>query len=317
MASVRGTHVLFTNIRGTNQVWRLSADLNSGKVTGVPERITEDLVEAQFPDVRPDDSLLTSISRKSGGQGVFLMDLKTRRERRVYQSEIDSAYSTFSPDGTQIAFGRGGPAWSAFTIPTAGGDVRPAGNAGGRIRGWTRDGRYLLVWRVQTPKPTSIGILDLSTSQAKETMRAEKDLGQPRLSPDNRWVAFQVEAGPRSHIWLAPFRGASPVPESEWIAIGPGAAPFWSLDSGSLYFARYPEGTYAASLVMRQKLDPASGHPAGPATEFYRFETSLDNQRINTPTASRSYLYTLQRTGLSEIWMMELPSASGALDSRK
>ena len=28
---------------------------------------------------------------------------------------------------------------------------------------------------------------------------------------------------------------------------------------------------------------------------------------VNTPVASRSHLYTLQKTGMSEIWMMDLP----------
>jgi hypothetical protein len=121
-------------------------------------------------------------------------------------SNTGSAYSTFSPDGAQVAFGYGGNGWPAFAVPAAGGDVKPLGNAEGRIRGWTRDGRYLLVWRAVSGNAT-IGVLDLSTGRPIETMRSARRLGSPKLSPDNRWVAFQVDVTQRGQIWVAPFRG--------------------------------------------------------------------------------------------------------------
>jgi hypothetical protein len=220
---------------------------------------------------------------------------------------VNHAYSTFSPDGAQVAFGRGGKGWPAFSVPAAGGDVKSLGNAEGRIRGWTRDGRYLLVWRAAAGNPT-IGVLDLSTGRAIETMRSAKPLTAPKLSPDNRWVAFQADSGQRAQIWLAPFRGAEVVPESEWIQIASGVVPFWSPDSHTLYSARYLEGSAFASLIMRQPLDPVSGRPAGPASEFYRFGGTLDDPLINTMTASRTNLYTVLRGGMSEIWMMDLPN---------
>jgi Tol biopolymer transport system component len=240
-----------------------------------------------------------------GGQGVFLLDLKTRKERRLYMGPQNSAYATFSPDGTQVAFGHGGGGWPAFVVPSAGGDAKPAGNAEGRIRGWTRDGRYLLVWRVATGA-TTIGVLDLTTGRPSETMCSGKDLGAPKLSPDNRWVAFQVDRRQRSQVFIAPFRGSEAVAESEWISIGPGVMPFWSPDSRTLYFARHEERAADASLVMRQPLDPASGRAAGAASEFYRFAAGLDII-VNTLAASRTHVYTLQSGGMSEIWMMDLP----------
>jgi Tol biopolymer transport system component len=308
MASVRGKHVAFTNSRTTNQVWRIAVDWNSGKVTGAPERITEDLIEAQFPDVRPDDSMLAYISRKGGGQGVFVRDLRTGRDRRVYQGPISSAYATFSPDGSRVAFGNGGMLWPARIVPVAGGDPQMVGNAEGRIRGWTNDGRYLLTWQVPPAnKPTSVGLLELSTSKSVRILQAEQEVGAPRLSPDNRWLAFQKNSGQRAIIFVAPFRGATPVPESEWIRMAPGVNPFWSPDSRSICFARYTEGAVDASMLMRQQLDPATGHAVSQPTEFYRASGDMDNRIINTPVASRSYLYFLLKRGMSEIWTMDLP----------
>ncbi len=305
---MQGNRLTFTNFRNTSQVWRIPADLDTGRVNGPPERVTEDLVEAQFPALTRDGSILAWVTRKNGGQGIYTMDLKTNRERLLYQSEISSAYSLFSPDGRQVAFGRGTAGWPSFAVPASGGDPRPLGNAGGRLRDWSRDGRYLLVWRANSGKPTSVGVLELATSRAVETLASSgRALLQPRLSPDDRWVAFQIGFGHASVIRVAPFRGTTAVPESEWIEVGPGVNPFWSRDGRTLYFARYEESSAYASVILRQPLNPETGQPSGAAKEFLRVDGSMDDPLINTVASSPTHLYTVLKRGSSDIWMMELP----------
>jgi Tol biopolymer transport system component len=236
------------------------------------------------------------------------MDLKTRRERRLYQGPVASAYSTFSPDGTLVAFGQSGARLPVFTVPVAGGDAKPAGNAEGRVRGWSNDGRYLLISRVAQGANglSTVALLELASARLVETLRGEEHLSNPRFSADNRWVAFQSGEGLRATVWVAPYRDANSVPKTEWTRIGAGVMPFWSPDSRTLYFARYVEGASDANLVMRQPLN-ASGGPAGPSTDFFRFESTMNLSVVNTPVATKSYLYTLQRVGISEIWLMDLP----------
>ncbi len=194
------------------------------------------------------------------------MDLNTRKQRHLFSGPRESAYTTFSPDGERIAFGNGGNGWPAYLIPTAGGDAVHAGDTGERIRGWSRDGRYLLIGRVAGPK-TTVGVFDLTTGKAVETLNSELPLGAPVFSADGKWIAFQVDLAMRSKIYIAPFRGSSPVPQSEWISVGPGVVPVFSPDSHSLYFARYAEGSSAASTLCRQPLDPL-GHALGNLTSF-------------------------------------------------
>ena len=233
------------------------------------------------------------------------MDLKSRKQRRLFTGPRDSAYTTFSPDGERVAFGNGSAGWPAYVVPSAGGDAVLIGNAEGRIRGWTRDGRYLMIWRVTGTK-TTVGVLDINTRHAAETLHADQQLGSPVLSPDNRWIAFQVDIAARSRVYIAPFRGAAPVPQSEWTSIGPGVVPIFSPDSRTLYFARFPEGSSSATVLYRQPLD-AAAHPVGPATEFYRFDETLDMPVINSVTASNKYFYTLLGGGMSDVWLMDLP----------
>src|SRR5262249_17759633 len=118
-AEIRGNHLVFANERSTNQVWTLPADLNQGKALGELSPVTPDLLDAQFPDVREDGGALAYVSRSAGGQGVSVLDLKTGKERSLVLGRQNAAYSTFSPDGLQIAFGTGGSGWPAFLVPTA------------------------------------------------------------------------------------------------------------------------------------------------------------------------------------------------------
>jgi Tol biopolymer transport system component len=195
-------------------------------------------------------------------------------------------------------------------VPAAGGDVKRVGDSGGRIRGWSRDGRYLLIWRVPQGRNT-IGVLDLTTGRAAETLRSDAGgLAGPRLSPDSRWVAFHSPDAPGSPVWVAPFRGDVAVPDAEWIMISERAgSPFWAPDGRSLYFARMQDGSPYATRLFRQPIDPVSGRPAGPAAEFYRLDGySFSLPLLNTISATRDHVYMLLGGARSDIWTMELPN---------
>jgi Tol biopolymer transport system component/predicted Ser/Thr protein kinase len=305
MADVRGKYLVFANLRYTNQIWRLPADLNAGRVLGNPQRVTAELVEAQFPDVRRDGSLLAYVNRKGGGQGVCLFDLRTGKERTLVMTDQESAYSTFSPDGSRVAYGYSGPRWPVFVISTAGGAAKSIGDVQGRIRGWSSDGRFLLLWRGKG----TVGAVELSTGRVTDIVQADFPLEGPRFSPDSRWIAFlSREADAKPRLWIAPFRGAETVPSTDWLEIaGGGTLPFWSLDSRSFYFARKKDNNPSDVTFFRQPLD-AAGKPAGSLKEFYSMRGhSVGGLLLNTISATREHIYFLLLGGQSDIWLMDLP----------
>ena len=60
--------------------------------------------------------------------------------------------------------------------------------------------------------------------------------------------------------------------------------------------------------VAHRPFDPATGHLAGPATEFYRLEGfSSGGTLTNTLTANRDQIFMTVTRGSSDIWMTELP----------
>jgi eukaryotic-like serine/threonine-protein kinase len=308
MADIRGNHLVLANLRRTNQIWRLPADVNAGHVLGNPQPVTPELVEAQFPDVRRDGSVLAYISKKDGGQGVFLLDLRTGKERTLAMSDRDAAYSTFSPDGSQVAFGFGGPRWPVFVMSAAGGASRSFGDAGGRIRGWSSDGRFLLLWRARRGSQTA-GVLDLTTGRITDIVKSEFPIEGARFSPDSRWIAFlSGEGDPKPRLWIAPFRGAEPVPTADWIEIaGGGTLPFWSPDGRSFYYARTKDKYQSDMIFFRQPLDRA-GRPSGSPAEFYHMRGyNVPGPIMNTISATREHVYLLLNSGQSDVWLMDLP----------
>jgi Tol biopolymer transport system component len=200
-----------------------------------------------------------------------------------------------------VAFFMRGGQWPAYVIPASGGSPRKLGESGGRLRGWSKDGRHLLVWRVAEPANT-LGVLDTANGTYTTILSSAKSrLSDGRLSPDGKWVAF-VSGNPEGETTahIAPFRGAQSVPESEWIPIADGGGyVFWAPDSHSLYFRR-------GGAFHRQPLD-AAARPAGPAEEFYRLDTfRLASPVTNTVVASRDRIFFISFEGRSDIWMTEL-----------
>jgi Tol biopolymer transport system component len=307
--AIAGSRLVFANMRSANQVWALPIDWKTGRVTGEMSRLTPELVEAQFPDVRPDGSALVYTSVRGGRQGVEAMDLATGKSRQIVPANEQpaAAYSTFSPDGKHVAFARRGKGIPAYIIPVSGGDARHVGDPGGRIRGWSPDGKFLLIWTVENRKATGVAVLDVATGALTEILSADGTaLDMPRLAPDGRRIAFVSQEPEGPLMWIAPFRGAQMVPRGEWVRVGFGAMPTWAPDGKSICHLSVGSGETSRIGLARQPLDEA-GRPSGPSVEFYGLDGfGIGNAVLNTMCASRDRLFFLLGGGTSDIWMMEM-----------
>jgi serine/threonine-protein kinase len=307
--AIAGNRLVFANMRLANQVCALPVDWKTGRVTGDLTRLTPELLEAQFPDVRPDGSALVYTSVRGGRQGVETMDLATGKNRQIVTANEQSpaAYSTFSPDGKQVAFGRRGQGWPAYIVAASGGDARHVGDPGGRIRGWSPDGRFLLIWVVENRTTAGVAVLDIATGGVTEILAGGGTaLDTPRLSPDGLRIVFVSQEADGPVMWIAPFRGAQPVARGEWARVGAGAMPAWAPDGKSICHLSIASGDTTRIGLAHQPLDDA-GRASGPPVEFYRLEgLSVTSPILNTMCASRDRLFLLLGGGTSDIWMMEM-----------
>ncbi len=155
-----------------------------------------------------------------------------------------------------------------------------------------------------------ISVLDVATGAVTEIAKGSRRPRGVRFSPDSRWIAFNTSDVPgKRPLWVAPFHGAAPIPESEWIAVaGTGALPFWSPDGRWFHYATLSGPDSTEGVFHRQPFDPTTGRLSGPAVQLFSTEgRTLTDGLLNTVTATRDHIYLLFRTGQSDIWMMALP----------
>ena len=114
----------------------------------------------------------------------------------------------------------------------------------------------------------------------------------------------------RSQIFVAPFRNAGPVPESEWIAItnaGWSDKPRWSPDGKILYFVAERDGY---RCIWAQRLD-ARKHPTGQAIPIFhahearRSLTNVGVGDLGLSVVDDKIVFNMsERTG--NLWMTNL-----------
>ena len=193
-------------------------------------------------------------------------------------------------------------------INTAGGPGQVIAQQGERLRGFTPDGRSLLLW-VMPARGEKVALLNVATGiQSHIVARGDEVFREPRLSADGKWLAFVRSDG---QLYVAPFRGSQPIPPSDWIVVADGAAqPAWSPNGKSLYY-RSSTGTAinrANVTLLRQPLEPITKRPVGPASVFYRFGGMIFLASIVNPIAvAQDQIVLILTAPSADLWSIDFP----------
>ncbi len=311
-ADSSGDRIIFAARSGTNTLWSLPCDLNTGRVLGPLKKLLPGQVDANHPDITPDGTQLIYSSRRNGSQGIWSMDLRTGKDRLVaaFNTLGDSySHTVISPDGQQVAAMAQDPKSSWLELMrAAGGPSKGINPQGARLRGFTPDGKSLLLWAMGN-SGEKVELLDLATGERTRILsRGEEIFREPRLSLDGQWLAF-VDSGGK--LYVAPFRGRQPIPPATWIEIASGVTqPAWSPDGKSLYYrlGREVSGTAMNATLMRQPLDAGTRRPAGAPTVFHRFGDMLFAGGIVNPIAvARDQIILSMAAPTSDLWSIDLP----------
>ena len=312
LADSSSERIVFAASTGTMTLWSLPCDLNTGRVMGPPKKLLPGAVDGSHPDITPDGTRLIYCSRRDGTQGIWSLDLRTGKDRLVaaFGAPGDAySHTVISPDGQQVAAMAQDPksAWLVL-MRAAGGPSKRVHPQGARLRGFTPDGRALLLW-LMPRDGEQVALLDLATGvRTRILTRGDEVFREPRLSPDGQWLAFVSD----SKLLVAPFRGSQPIPPATWIEVASGATqPAWSPDGKSLYY-RVGRGTNFSGFnatLMRQPLDADTKKPAGAATVFHRFGDMLFGGGIINPIAvARDQIILTLMEPASDLWSIDLPS---------
>ncbi|MBY0505358.1 MAG: hypothetical protein K2X03_15700 [Bryobacteraceae bacterium] len=215
--------IVFAANNGTFSLWSLPCELNTGRVLGPPRKLLPGEVDGSHPDITPDGTQLIYCSRRDGTQGIWNLDMRTGKDRLVAAfGTLGDAYShtIISPDGQQVAAMAQDPKsdWLVL-MRAAGGPSKRIHTPGARLRGFTPDGKGLLLW-VMAKYGEHVALLDLSTGvRTRILSRGDEVFREPRLSTDGQWLAF---ADADAKLYVAPFLGSQPMPPATWIEVSNG-----------------------------------------------------------------------------------------------
>jgi eukaryotic-like serine/threonine-protein kinase len=219
-------------------------------------------------DLSPDGSRIVTTRRRGNTPGsLFLLDATRDLTTPISDQGVGESVSdpTWSPDGRQIAYRRGGH----LVVRNAfGGDERVVTEFAAYPDSWSRDGRYLIVGR---PMGTDYQLWALAMDGSGREIPLVQGLSladEPRFSPDGKWVAFHAAVQGAPQVFAIRFE---PTGERWQLSTTGGVQPRWRADGRELYYlstdgdlmvVSMPEGdpTKARSpeLLFGLRLEPST-----------------------------------------------------------
>ncbi len=258
----------FAGLSRNYDIWSIPLEANRGKIRGAPTRITGGGIN-DWPSLTLDGSRLAYVSTRYGkGQPGFggVYSIVVRDFASGSEGAIDVvAKPLISPDGRRIVYASKGGIYTVSVGPLHQLEEPQVICAScGRPYAFSADGGKL-VYQIAG----GLGLLELASGGRMPLVQSAATFTEVRISPDNRWIAFQEVTAGASRIWLAPF-GACPISRTGWHPLTAGTGwddkPRWSPDGNLLYFLSDRDGF---RCIWGQRLEHATKSPLGPPFAVY------------------------------------------------
>jgi Tol biopolymer transport system component len=314
--SVGGGKLAFYSGEGHNAIWLLPIEPNSGKPLGTVKRAVSRPGIMAHPNLSPDGNYLMYTVFSSGSPDLILRDLKTGNERLVARREKPELVGHFLADNSTVLFEEGATGGGAEVIQW---DLRSGTRhelfEHGSAQGPSASGRWISYWARQDNGSNSIWAAERGTGASAQIISDNhSQMYVPNFSPDEHWIAFLARNGPeRSRIFIAPFRGLTRIPQSEWIPLSPERAmddkPEWSLNGALLYYLSDRDGY---RCIWAQRLSAVTKRPKGQPFAVQHFHeirscmlgVNLGYQALSVSRDKLAFMLSEQSGG---IWVADLP----------
>jgi Tol biopolymer transport system component len=294
-------------------VWGVPIDALSGKVTGAPYRVTDDVARIFGFFLSADARNLVYASDRNGALQIWMKDLISGKQKVVVTGSGNITGPVFLRSG-RIGFIRGGSAGkgpSGYIFDAATGESHELSPAGYLLGADSKEEFGTL--RTVGGNLATVDVVELRTGRNVPLIRsANWNLYQARFSPDDRWITFLANTSPiTGRIYVAPFRGMQQIPETEWLPITSESAkvdkPRFSPDGKLIYFTRDGEGSRSIQAI---RFDGETGRPVGDPFLVFNFQgPRLSMVPVNLSpldlAIGRDKLLTLVAESTSNIWMAE------------
>jgi eukaryotic-like serine/threonine-protein kinase len=266
----------FAAVSNDVDLWSLRLDPATGMPVEEPERLTQDPASDFYPCLSLDGRSLVFGSNRSGTFDVWLKDLTTGKESLIAPKISFPSLPTITKDGLRVVY-HGLPRGRWLSVPLAASERSTAPrlvcDACESFWDLSSDGKWVVFG---TDNDTRIDVRNTSSGATSELMHAPDEiLGRVRISPDDRWIAFNHRRSGSIRIDVAPFQTSGPIPRDKWIPFTPEDSivnsPTWSAGGDTLYYLSNRDG---GTCVWRQRLDRDTGHPVGQPEGVWHFHAA-------------------------------------------
>jgi dipeptidyl aminopeptidase/acylaminoacyl peptidase len=216
------------------------------KVTFTPRRFLRRIWQLGNYDVSPDGRLQAYSANKGEQWSVYVMDLRTRREKILVKSTQSVMNPEFSPDGQWIAVQSdfdGDENFNLYIVPARGDEPRkltdtPTDSSFPR---WSPDGEKIAFISNRDGDRDNVFVMDSSGGATRQLTHVEDIVSEIAWRPDGQSIAFSAGVGHLDYVGLVDLQGRMEqivaFPDSEnSIAGGYGRPEPWSPDGSELAF---------------------------------------------------------------------------------
>ena len=158
------------------------------------QRITDFVGMEEHPAVSPDGKTVAFIAPANGRRQVWVRLLAGGAPLQVTREDADHEHPRWAPDSSSLIYFSGaakeGDPGTLWEVSALGGTPRRIASSRGE-GDISHDGRRLATFRIQDNR-TVLAILDRDGSKVQQVKQlpALAEFGNPRWSPDDRWIAF-------------------------------------------------------------------------------------------------------------------------------
>ena len=179
------------------------------KVGFTPRRFLKRIWQLGNFDVSPDGRLLAFAANKGDQWSVYLLDLRTKKDRILLQSEQSVLNPEFSPDGRWIAVQsdfEGDENYNIYLVPVRGAHVQKITDTAfdSAFPRWSPDGTKIAFLSNRDGDRDNVFVVDTGGGDAKQLTNVDDIVGEIAWRPDGQSIALSAGVGLLDYVGLGP-----------------------------------------------------------------------------------------------------------------